>query len=189
VAAAATLAGCVPLALAVAMLARAVWARETAAVTPLDWYAQVLFVSAPLVAGVVWFETRGGARGRPGRQAAPEYPSHPPHDLLSPSRRAEVICLQMEDHYVRVHTPSRSELLLLPMHQAVSALGDVDGERVHRSWWVADRAVERVDHQGRAVQLVLTNGLRVPVARNRVAELRASGRLDGWRARMEGGRA
>jgi hypothetical protein len=171
----ATLAGCVPLALAVATFGRAIWGEDVARVTPLDWYAQVLFVSAPLVAGVLWFETRGRVRPPSAQPTAPEQIDASPHELLSGHRRAEVICLQMEDHYVRVHTGARSELLLLPMHQAVRALSDLDGRRVHRSWWVARRAVERVHHQGRAVQLVLSNGMRVPVARNSVIELRTAG--------------
>jgi hypothetical protein len=180
VAGAATLAGCVPLALAVATFSRAVWGAEVARLTALDWYAQVLFVSSPLVAGVLWFETRGRVRPQSAQPAAePERPAASNHELLSAERREQVICLQMEDHYVRVHTAARSELLLLPMHQAISLLSDLDGRRVHRSWWVARKAVKRVHHEGRAVQLVLTSGMRVPVSRNRVAELRTAGWLGG----------
>lgn len=176
VAAVATLAACAPLAVVVAVISRAAWGRHTAEMTPLDWYAQTLFVSAPLVAGVLLFETRGAARQ--DRPAQMDHAGVQPRGRLSPSQRAEVLCLQMEDHYIRVHTPGRSELVLLPLHQAVDELGEVDGLRVHRSWWVARRAVERAEQDSRSVQLVLTNGLQVPVARNRVADLKAAGWLN-----------
>jgi hypothetical protein len=176
VAAVATLVGCAPLALAAALAGRVVWGHGVAAMGPLDWYAQAVFVSAPMVAGVLWFETRGR---RPRPVSTPSEPSEPdPPGRLSQRQRAEALCLQMEDHYVRVHTPSRSDLVLLPMHQAVAELGEVAGLRVHRSWWVARRAVSGAEQDGRSVRLVLVNGLRVPVARNRVAELRAAGWLD-----------
>jgi DNA-binding LytR/AlgR family response regulator len=37
--------------------------------------------------------------------------------------------------------------------------------------------VRRTERDGRSVQLVLINGFQVPVARNRVAELKAAGWL------------
>lgn len=181
VAGAATLAGCAPLALVVAAIARAVWGRHTAELTALDWYAQTLFVSAPLVAGVLWFETRVRGRLAEGlvQRAAALPGDESTATRLSPRQRAEALCLQMEDHYVRVHTPGRSELVLAPMHQAIGELDRVPGLRVHRSWWVSRAAVERVEQDGRSFWLILTGGLRVPVARNRVAELRAAGWLHG----------
>jgi DNA-binding LytR/AlgR family response regulator len=173
VAGAATLAGCAPLAGLAAVVGSAVWGPQVTNLSALDWYAQTLFVSAPLVAGVLWFETRRSRRkAQAGDQPEAEGASA---GRLSPRQRAEALCLQMEDHYVRVHTPGRSELVLLPMHRALEEIGERPGLRVHRSWWVAQAAVERVEQEGRSVWLVLANGLRVPVARNRVAELRARG--------------
>jgi hypothetical protein len=175
VAGVATVVACAPLALAVALIGRAVWGRHAADLTALDWYAQTLFVSAPAVAGALWFETRGRAGRRPAPAVAAAADGAPRR--LSARQRAEALCLQMEDHYVRVHTPGRAELVLLPLHQAITELGDVEGLRVHRSWWVARRAVRRTERDGRSVQLVLINGFQVPVARNRVAELKAAGWL------------
>ena len=176
VAAVATLVGCAPLAVVAALAGRAAWGGRLGTTGPLDWYAQTLFVSAPMVAGVLWYETRG-RRPRPGPPAADPSEADPP-GRLSPRQKAEALCLQMEDHYVRVHTPGRSELVLLPMHQAILELRDLAGLRVHRSWWVAREAVTGAEQDGRSVRLVLANGIRVPVARNRVAELRAAGWLN-----------
>jgi hypothetical protein len=88
---------------------------------------------------------------------------------------SEVIALEMEDHYVRVHTALGSDLVLMRMRDAVANLSDWDGRQVHRSWWVARGAVEDVKRDGRNVRLVLSRGIEAPVARAQVAELRDSG--------------
>lgn len=174
VAGVATMLACAPLAAVAAAVGRTVWGRHTAEMGVLDWYAQTLFVSAPLVAGVLWFETRNASR-RPRPPSPMAEAAEPVPGGLSARQRAGALCLQMEDHYVRVHGPWGSDLVLASMRQAVGELGDVPGLRVHRSWWVARAAVEGVEQNGRSVLLVLVNGLRVPVARNRLAELRAAG--------------
>lgn len=43
-------------------------------------------------------------------------------------------------------------------------MGDA-GVQVHRSWWVASNAVERVERDGDRHVLVLRGGLRAPVSR------------------------
>jgi DNA-binding LytR/AlgR family response regulator len=83
----------------------------------------------------------------------------------------------MEDHYVRIHTPTGSRLELMSMSQAIAALGGVEGRRVHRSWWVARAAVEAAEPDGRNWRLKLRGGLRAPVSRANVAPLRAAGWL------------
>ncbi|MBD3762204.1 LytTR family DNA-binding domain-containing protein, partial [Rhizorhabdus sp.] len=65
------------------------------------------------------------------------------------------------------------------LRDAIAELNGLDGMQVHRSWWVARDAVRRWHRDGRAFTLELVNGLQVPVARNRVAILRAEGWLDG----------
>lgn len=97
-------------------------------------------------------------------------------DRLAPVLGTELVALEMEDHYLRVHTALGSDLILLRMRDAVSELDGLDGAQVHRSWWVARGAVERVERDGRNVRLVLAKGLVAPVARNMVPVLKA----DGW---------
>lgn len=98
-------------------------------------------------------------------------------ERLPPHLGDDVIALQMEDHYVRVHTTLGDTLILLRMADAVADLAQVDGLRVHRSWWAARHAVVAVDRQGRSATLTLTNGLTVPVARDRLPQLRERGWL------------
>ena len=83
----------------------------------------------------------------------------------------------MEDHYVRAHTPHGSELILIPLRQAVDELAGVEGLRVHRSWWVARAAVEGAAEGGRNLRLRLRGGLTAPVARSAVAAVREAGWL------------
>ncbi|MFM7348015.1 MAG: LytTR family DNA-binding domain-containing protein [Erythrobacter sp.] len=83
-----------------------------------------------------------------------------------------MIALEMEDHYVRVHTALGSALVLMRMRDAVVLLGDLEGMQVHRSWWVARGAVEDVLREGRNLRLKLARGIEAPVARAKVADLK-----------------
>lgn len=88
--------------------------------------------------------------------------------------RAPLLCLEMEDHYVRVHTLSGSALLLLRLGDAMAEAGATPGRQVHRSWWVADAAVEGFERRGRTGLLHLRGGGRVPVSRPYVREVEAA---------------
>ncbi len=75
-----------------------------------------------------------------------------------------VIALAAEDHYLRVHTDRGDSLIHHRFSDAVREMGDA-GVQVHRSWWVAQDAVERVERDGDRHVLVLRGGLRAPVSR------------------------
>lgn len=97
-------------------------------------------------------------------------------DQLPPHLHGPILCLENEDHYVRVHTAYGNALLLMRMRDAVAQL-EGRGERVHRGWWVARDAVAGAVRQDRNWKLRLTNGREVPVARANVPALRAAGWL------------
>lgn len=78
--------------------------------------------------------------------------------------RGPILCLGMEDHYVRVHTDKGSSLILFRLVDAIEELDDLAGARVHRSWWVATSAVSEFARSGRTAVLKLVNGLTVPVS-------------------------
>lgn len=144
-------------------------------------------ITALIAAMPAWLELRG--RGLLGPPAAPpSLPAAGPAedggdsdrqprflDRLPAKLGRELLALEMEDHYVRVHTPLGSDLLLLRMRDAVAELDGLPGCLVHRSYWVAAAAVAQVQRRadGR-MTLVLTNGLRVPVSRARAAAVRAA---------------
>lgn len=141
----------------------------------LEWCGQSLLVSALATAGVLWTL-------RPRTIAAPPRPSTAstdPRDRLPRHLGRTVLCLQMEDHYVRVHTPDGSALVLTSLSQAIAGLGDREGAQTRRSWWVARGAVAGVVEDGRNMRLTLVNGLEAPISRARLGALRA----EGWLAR------
>ncbi|MNY73398.1 LytTr DNA-binding domain protein [compost metagenome] len=78
---------------------------------------------------------------------------------------------------MRVHTREGSSLVLMPMGQAIAAAGEVEGLRVHRSWWVARHAVQGVVKDGRNLRLRLISGQEAPIARAKVALLKTAGWL------------
>lgn len=99
---------------------------------------------------------------------------HPPEALpalacpllaqLPPENRGRLVCLEMQDHYVRVHTTQGSALVLMRLRDAIANTQPVPGRQVHRSWWVADGAVERFERAGRTGIVRLSGGRRVPVS-------------------------
>lgn len=95
-------------------------------------------------------------------------------ERLPPELRGPLVCLQMEDHYVRVHTMRGSALLLMRLTDAIAGTQPVAGRQVHRSWWVSDQAVEAYERAGRVGVLLLSNGCRVPVSQRYLAEVEAA---------------
>lgn len=138
-------------------------------------YFNVLVMGA-LVSTVFWF---AGQRHFAGAAPAPVEPgqAEPPRltERLPAHLRGALIALEMEDHYVRVHTERGSTLLLMRMRDAVAELDGTPGALVHRSWWVAQGAVESVRRDGRNVRLRLRTGIEAPVARGQVGCLAAQG--------------
>ncbi len=90
----------------------------------------------------------------------------------------ELLCLETEDHYLRVHTAVGDDLILHRLRDALAELEGADGLQVHRGYWVARAAVANVERDGRKIVLVLVNGLRVPVSRSFQPQLKAAGWFD-----------
>jgi hypothetical protein len=130
-----------------------------------EWYGQALLVGGVYVLGYILLRQRE----RPldmARDSAAE---------RGPRLGRAVLCLQMEDHYVRIHTAEGSSLALMPLSQAIARLDGIEGLQTHRSWWVARAAVTGVVEDGRNLRLSLVGGLTAPVSRARVSQLRAAG--------------
>jgi len=159
----AILAAALPVSLAAAMFGRWAWPGEAARMSLIDWYVKTALVEAMVVG--LWLVAEARRRSVPDLAMA----SAPMPPAVANDR---VTCLQMEDHYVRVHQASGSRLELMPMADAIARYGSV-GIRTHRSWWVAVSAVRAIERDGRNIRLRLDGGLIVPVARNRVAAVRA----------------
>ena len=90
-------------------------------------------------------------------------------------RRAPVLALEAEDHYLRVHTGAGDCLVLMRLTDAIAAVEALDGARTHRPWWVARQAVDRVSRADGRATLSLTNGVEAPVSRTYSPKLREAG--------------
>lgn len=97
---------------------------------------------------------------------------------LSPGFALPVLALTVEDHYVRAHNATSSEMLLMRLSDAMTEMESVPGLQVHRSWWVADGAVTGARSVSRNIRLQLSNGLEVPVSRANISSVRARGWLE-----------
>jgi LytTr DNA-binding domain len=89
----------------------------------------------------------------------------------------DLICLEMEDHYLRISTAVGDTMVHGRMADAEAELAGLEGMRVHRSWWVARTAVKGWTRDGKTLNLTLRNGKTVPVARDRQPLLKAAGWL------------
>jgi hypothetical protein len=75
----------------------------------------------------------------------------------------DIAALEAEDHYVRVHSESGSELIHYRFADAVHEQRGQAGLQVHRSFWVSKAAIESVVRRGRSFDIVLKGGKRIPV--------------------------
>jgi hypothetical protein len=181
--------GVVPLSLVLAYFSAWVWPPNHGHVASLfNQYGQALAISEPFAFGYYFLLDRGWTGAV--RRSQPK-PLDPTPDVIDAPRSGaagfldrlpqrlgrDLLCLQMEDHYVRAHTARGSDLILTPLKDAIAELAGTEGLQVHRSWWVARAAVAEPLSSGRNLVLRLSNGLDVPVSRASVAKLRAAGWL------------
>jgi DNA-binding LytR/AlgR family response regulator len=92
---------------------------------------------------------------------------------LPPGIGSDIIALETEDHYLRVHAVGGSALILMRMADAVALLDPQLGAQVHRRWWVAQAAVAGVRTEGQKLFLSLIDDKLVPVGRTFSAAARA----------------
>jgi hypothetical protein len=123
----------------------------------------VLIVDVAVVV-LAWLVRR--AYRKPESRPVPAHIAPPAiRDRLPPRlARAELHAVQSEDHYLRIHTSAGNDLILMKLADALEALQDADGMQVHRSWWVARRAVEHARWSRGRGELELKGGLKVPVS-------------------------
>jgi hypothetical protein len=98
--------------------------------------------------------------------------------LPAPLSGADILALEAEEHYTKVHTDRGATLLLMRFTDAIEAMEPQPGFRVHRSFWVSHHAVQRAEWRGRRLLAVLKNGLEVPVSRSFRVVVQGAGFLD-----------
>lgn len=159
-----------------------------------DWFGDGFLILYLQVAGlgllihlILLLAFGGGkeaeARRTPESDATPEFAPAPEKgdvafflQRLPPHVRGDLICLEMQDHYVRAETALGSALILMRFRDAVAELGDA-GMQVHRGWWAALDAMEELEREGRGVRLRLRGGRTLPVSRAGLPAVRERVRL------------
>lgn len=109
----------------------------------------------------------------PGPEAIPAAFPSALLSRLPPEIGSDIIALETEDHYLRVHTARGSALILMRMADAVALLDPRLGAQVHRRWWVAETAVVDVRTEGQKLSLCLIDQTLVPVGRTFAKAARA----------------
>lgn len=89
----------------------------------------------------------------------------------------DVLALQAEEHYVRIHTRNGAELVHYRFSDAAAEMPVELGLQVHRSWWVAESAVRSAKRGSRRWQLDLVSDLNVPISDSYVKAVRDRGWL------------
>ncbi|WP_324750051.1 LytTR family transcriptional regulator DNA-binding domain-containing protein [Sphingomonas sp. LY54] len=107
-----------------------------------------------------------------GNEAVPAFPSAL-LNRLPPEVGSDILALETEDHYLRVHALGGSALILMRMADAVALLDPRLGAQVHRRWWVAEAAVEGMRTEGQKLSLCLIDKSLVPVGRTFSAAVKA----------------
>ena len=103
--------------------------------------------------------------------ATPEYPREFVSKLPVALRR-DIIALEAEDHYVRVHTLHGSALVLMRLADAVAVIDPRLGLRVHRSWWVAKDGVRALERTAGKAIARLVDDTEVPISRTHLPAAR-----------------
>ncbi|MFK7836572.1 MAG: LytTR family DNA-binding domain-containing protein [Sulfitobacter sp.] len=91
------------------------------------------------------------------------------------AKRAPLVRIEAQDHYLNVVTTKGSELILMRLSEAVSDLENVPGLLVHRSHWVALAGVEGHRRENGRDMLQMADGAEVPVSRSNRAAAQAAG--------------
>lgn len=96
---------------------------------------------------------------------------------LPQHKQGALLAFAAQDHYLRVFTDNGEALILHRFGDALADAKGLGGAQVHRSWWVAGRAVAGSERDRDRTFLILINGLRVPVSRSYLQSAREAGLL------------
>jgi LytTr DNA-binding domain len=125
------------------------------------------YLLSRLPAARISAEARGAATG----------PSSMFIDKLKPEIGRRLLYISAQDHYLEVVTDAGRDLVLFRLSDAVAQLSGHDGAQIHRSHWVARRAVCGEERRAGKRLLVMPNGVRLPVSRTFAVNLKSWGKF------------
>ncbi len=139
----------------------------------------VMAIALVIEVARAWAEPRAPdlAPPRDGGPGGGAGPAPPILARLPLDKRAALVALSVQDHYVDVVTTRGRGPLLMRLGDAIRETAGVEGLQVHRSHWVALEQVASARRIGDAAALTLSTGGEMPVSRSRLAQVRAAGLL------------
>ncbi len=160
-----------PVALIVILINAA--AFETATGTPLEIFILGLY-SIGIAMGIsgmfAVFSPYGSSDSKEGEKPAIL-------DRLPVEKRGDLVSLSVQDHYVEVVTARARHLVLMRLSDAMRESGEKTGFQIHRSHWVARKAIASVKKNNGKVSIVTSGGDELPVSRSHVSKLKREGLL------------
>ncbi|MFV0322054.1 MAG: LytTR family DNA-binding domain-containing protein [Alphaproteobacteria bacterium] len=79
----------------------------------------------------------------------------------------DILIIKAEEHYISVQNATETELILYRFSDALLEVDNaLNGQQVHRSWWIAQDAMQALEQDGRKAWIITTNGKKVPVSRS-----------------------
>lgn len=140
--------------------------------------ANVVVISAIISLIFVIVEHSREAEPATADATAPAVAALPPLlDRLPFDKRAALVSLSVEDHYVRIRTTKGEEMLLMRLADAIREVGTTRGLQVHRSHWIALDQVTAATRKGDGAVLSLAHGPDIPVSRANVTKIKEAGLL------------
>lgn len=139
-------------------------------------YITILSILLP-VHLVLWLILERKSAGGSAPEDAEPLPMPTFLERTAASSADAVLALQADEHYVRVFTASDTALIHYRFGDAVNEMPPGMGLQVHRSWWVAEHAVQSASRGSRRWQLTLLSGDSVPVSDSYVSAVRERGLL------------
>lgn len=96
---------------------------------------------------------------------------------LDPDLGQDLLRVSADDHYLYVVTGHGEGRVLMRFRDALEELAELEGYQIHRSHWVARKALLRVRRDGRRHLADLTDGKTLPVSNSNLDQLIADGFL------------
>lgn len=162
-----------PMTLVVALLGSLLHHRPFRLGLIFEVFPATLATTAAMTALAFLLRPRGPEETHAAAEGAP--PAKFLARLTAKLRGGELLAVEAQDHYLRLHTDKGDDLILMRLTDAIAELEGIEGARTHRSWWVAKSAVIGAERGDGRATLTLKNDLEAPVSRAYSKSLRDAG--------------
>ncbi|MEL7343312.1 MAG: LytTR family DNA-binding domain-containing protein [Pseudomonadota bacterium] len=88
------------------------------------------------------------------------------HSRLKAADQAELISMSMHDHYVEVTTSAGKEFVLMRFSDAIAEASPVPGTRIHRSHWVANKHIAKLEREGHRMIMTVSDNRKLAVSKS-----------------------